>query len=136
MGFAVEYSGDAINVTLSGWDRAANWRRQVSAGYDEIERVTVAARNDLENLIDHRALGIGYHNGVTHPNKRRVGTMMGRGVLGNQFWAVGAGQGSTLLLVLDVRDDRPDQKFRRLVVEVDDPERACARIEGRRSAPG
>lgn len=49
----------------------------------------VEQRQQLETMIDHRSVGIGTQLGREYPNRRRVGTMLGRGVSGNEFWAVG-----------------------------------------------
>lgn len=118
MGFCVSVEQRAVIVELSGWDRLMNWRRQIEFGMETISDASVASRAELESMIDHRALGCGTHNGSKRPGRRRIGTMLGRGVAGKQFWAANAGPGSAELVVLDLAG----HVFSRAVLEVDDPE--------------
>ena len=124
MGVEVRISPHAVSVTLSGWDRAMNWRRSVAVEPSAVSEARVEQRSALECLIDHRASGCGTHNGGKRPNRRRVGTMLGRDVAGKQFWAVPAGEESARLLVLEMREG----DFKRFVLAVDDPEAAAATI--------
>ena len=66
---------------------------------------------------DHRVAGTGAHDGGTRPNRRRVGTMLGRDVVGKQFWAVPSGEQDQQLLVLDLHEG----EFSRAVVATDAP---------------
>ncbi|MCB9390934.1 MAG: hypothetical protein H6512_15630 [Acidimicrobiia bacterium] len=109
---------DSVLVVLNGWDRILNWRRAIEFKSDTITAVRLADRAALELLIDHRAFGWGTHDGSKRPGHRRVGTMLGRGVPGKQFWAVGAGSSTTQLVVLDLQH----HEFARAVLEVHDPE--------------
>ena len=120
-----------MSVELTGWDSVANLRRRVEVDVRQIRSVRVESRADLEALIDHRALGIGTHMGEKRPNRRRVGTMQGRGLPGKQFWAVPSGRGSRFLLVVDLS---ADAEFQRVVIAVDDPEAVAAAIEDHRSS--
>jgi hypothetical protein len=101
-----------------------NWRRNVGFDLDTVTTVGVQERASLEGSIDHRALGWGTHNGAKRPNRRRVGTMLGRGVVGKQFWAVAASRETDPLLVLDLHDG----EFRRAVMMVKDPGATAAEI--------
>jgi hypothetical protein len=118
MGFSVDLDGDAISVRLSGWDLAMNGFRRRIFPRPSIVAAYVDARTSLEPKIDHRVIGTGSHSGAGRPNRRRVGTMLGRDVVGMQFWAVAAGRGSQDLLVLDLKD----QGFVRAVLGVEQPE--------------
>lgn len=129
MGFIVEYDSDGVIVALSGLDRFLNLKRRVRVGRAEIERVSIAPRDQLELLIDHRVSGIGDHNGARNPGKRRVGTMLGRESIGHQFWAVSSGDPELPLLVLDLEGDPFDPGFQRIVLEVDDPEAMKASLD-------
>ncbi len=112
-------------VRLSGWDRATNWRRTVEFQLEAVATVGLEQRRVLEELIDHRAVGIGTHDGARRPNRRRVGTMLGRGVDGKQFWAVPSGRASQPVLVLD----QTHGEFDRVVLMVHDPAAVAAEIE-------
>jgi hypothetical protein len=126
MAFVISRHGAAVAVELSGWDRAMNWRRRIGFDVATIEGVSIADRSSLESVIDHRALGCGTHNGSKRPGRRRIGTMLGRGVPGKQFWSVRAGPGSSKLIVLDL----VDHEFQRAVLEVEDPKSFQTAIEG------
>jgi hypothetical protein len=117
MAFVISADGAAVAIELSGWDRAMNLRRRIGFDATTIKAVSIADRSSLESAIDHRALGCGTHNGSKSPGQRRIGTMLGRGVPGKQFWSVRAGPGSSTLVVLDL----VDHEFQRAVLEVDDP---------------
>lgn len=117
MAFSITTTDAAITVELRGWDRTMNGRRRLEFGLDTVSAASVHARAGLEALIDHRALGCGTHNGSKRPGRRRIGTMLGRGVAGKQFWAARKGSGSTELLVLDL----VGQTFARAVLEIDEP---------------
>ena len=91
-----------------------------------IQQAKVEPRSDVERLVDHRVLGVGTHNGEQRPNRRRVGTMLGRSVPGKQFWAVPAGDRSHPLVVLDLS---AASGFERMVLEVDDPDEFAAALE-------
>lgn len=131
MGFDVALSPQSLVVELTRWDSAANLRRRLDIDLGTIEDVGVEPRAGLERLIDHRVLGIGAHVGERRPNRRRVGTMLGRGVSGKQFWAVPASEGSRRLVVVDLS---PESEIRRLVLAVDDPDGLVTAIEGARRA--
>lgn len=118
MGVRVEPGAEAVRVSLSGWDRLMNWRRSVDFERESIRAANVARRSELESQIQHRALGIGTHDGSKRIGHRRVGSMMGRSVIGKQFWAATAGAADADLLVLDL----VDHEFVRAVIEVDRPE--------------
>ncbi len=115
-----------MTVELTGWDLVANLRRRVEVDVSAIRQVAVERRSDLERLVDHRVLGVGTHNGEQRPNRRRVGTMIGRSVSGKQFWAVPAGNGSQPLVVLDLS---ATGDFERVVLNVDDPCEFAATLE-------
>ena len=110
--FDVVADDDAITVVLRRFARIMNWRRTVVVERSSIVATTVAERGELEPLIDHRWLGFGTHDGDRRPGRTRIGTMLGRGVPGKQFWAVSAGRPETELLVVDLRT----HEFDRLVV--------------------
>lgn len=116
MGFLIEQGSEGVRVELQGWDRAMNWRRSCVFPRAQIASVTVSPRGELEPLINYRALGFGTHDGRKRPGRRRVGTMQGRGVAGDQFWAVAAGGPDVDLVVLQLHGHR----FARAVLQVDD----------------
>lgn len=118
MAFVVDTSDERVEVQLTGWDRAMNWRRRIVFDLSSVTRAATEDRASLEALIDHRSMGCGTHNGAKRPNQRRIGTMVGRGVAGNQFWAVPAGKGTDLLLVLELFD----HEFVRAVLAANDPQ--------------
>ncbi|MCB0994508.1 MAG: hypothetical protein KDB21_05420 [Acidimicrobiales bacterium] len=124
MAFRIEVADDCLTVWLSGWDRLMNGRRRLRFESSAVRRVSVDARGPLEDEVEHRALGVGTHDGAKRPGRRRVGSMIGRAVVGRQFWAVGAGPPSTRLLVLDL--GLPP--FARAVLEVDDVDAVAARL--------
>lgn len=125
MGFDVQLSSQSMIVELTGWDRVANVRRRIEVDLADTRAVTVQQRADVERLVDHRALGVGTHDGARRPNRRRVGTMMGRSVTGKQFWAVPASDGSHPLVVLDLAAG----DFQRIVVAVDNPTEVAAALQ-------
>lgn len=120
----------AIVLRLTGWSRVANMRRAVTIEHDQIVSASATLRSAVENDIDRRVVGIGSHHGSSRPNRARVGTMLGRGVDGIQFWAVRASGPELPVLVLDLRD----HEFVRAVVAIDDPY-AVARALTSRAAP-
>ena len=105
---------------MSGWDMAMIWRRTTLFPFEAIIDVCVVTRGELEPLVDHRVVGVGTHDGKLRPGKRRVGTMLGRGTVGKQFWAVGFSGPELQLLVLEL----DGHQFARAVLNIDDPE-AC-----------
>jgi hypothetical protein len=115
--FVISVNGAAVVIALSGWDRLMNWRRRIEFDLAMVEDVSVVDRSSLESMIDHRVRGCGTHNGSRRPGRRRIGTMLGRGVPGKQLWSVRAGPGSSRLIVLDLAG----HDFRRAVLDVDDP---------------
>lgn len=123
--FDISTNHDVVVVELRGWDRAMNGRRRVEFEPATITSVSVADRAALEPLIDHRALGCGTHNGSKRPGGRRIGTMLGRGVPGKQFWAVRAGPSTSRLVVLHL----VGHEFQRAVIEVDDPDELRTVVE-------
>ena len=96
----------------------ANFRRIVEIDRASIVKAVVIGRQELESRIDHRQLGIGTHYGERYPGRRRVGTHLGRGVLGPQFWATARSGPELRLLVLDLNN----HEFARAVLEVNDPD--------------
>ena len=125
MAAEVEALSDRVAVVLSGWDRVMCWRTGVMFDRSKIGSASTLDRSTLENLIDHRTSGCGTHNGTKRPNRRRIGTMLGRGIAGKQFWAVPAGRGTDRLLVLDLRD----HEFARAVLAIDDAAAVAAAFE-------
>ncbi len=113
--FTVTCTDDAVRVGMSGWDRLATWRRAVIVDLASVRGAFIESRGVLEADIDHRSAGFGTHDGAGRPGRRRVGTMLGRGVQGPQFWAVSAGPPTMRLLVLDLQSG----PFTRVVLEVD-----------------
>lgn len=93
MAFTVEVGESAVIVELTGWDRLMNGIQQVIIDKSQIMGAESTERGALESSITHRALGCGTHNGAKRPNKRRVGTMLGSGLAGSQFWATAKGEG-------------------------------------------
>ena len=124
MGVRARFENGDVRVILDRWDRVLTMRRSVEFVGATIKTATVAHRASLEPKIDHRVLGWGTHDGARRPNRRRVGTMLGRGVTGNQFWAVAAGPGSDSLLVLDLTD----HEFSRAVLWIPDPESVVSEL--------
>ena len=124
MGFAVEISAEQVAVQLSGWDRIMNWRRSLSVDRSYIVTVGVHERAALERSITHRVLGVGTHDGERRPNGRRVGTMLGHGLAGNQFWAVARSDASAPVVVVDLTG----HDFIRLVLMVENPDATAAEL--------
>ena len=123
LSFSVTVDGDGLEVLLTGWDRLLNGRSAVRAPRASLRSVWVEERGSLEALVDSRVLGYGTHAGLRRPGRRRVGTMMGRGHVGRQFWAVAAGPDDQRLLVVDVTDGH----FSQVIVQIADPD-AAARL--------
>ena len=117
MGFRVLISTSVL-VESTGRDRLLTGRRRIEFDAPSIQAVDIRLRSELEATIDHRSYGIGTHDGAARPDRRRVGSMYGRGVAGKQFWAVAASPGSTPLVVVDLRHG----EFSRAVLMVDDPQ--------------
>ena len=101
-----------------------NFRRAVEVDRANVTNAAVVPRGELETKIDHRQLGIGAHFGWRWPGRRRVGTMLGRAVVGKQFWAVAGGGPELPLIVLDL----VDHEFKRVVLELSEPELTAALI--------
>ncbi len=116
--FRVEWTGSTLRVELDRWDRMMNLRRAVEIDRANVAIASVVPRGELETKIDHRQLGIGAHFGWRWPGWRRVGTMLGRAVVGKQFWVVARGGPELPLLVLDL----VDHEFVRVVIEMSEPE--------------
>jgi hypothetical protein len=114
VGFRIAEEGGGVTVTLTGLDSLLVWKRRVRFERFHILRVRLLRRGDLERTIVHRELGIGTHHGANRPGRRRVGVMIGRGVVGRQFWAVGRGGDDSVLVVLDLRG----HLFARAVLDV------------------
>jgi hypothetical protein len=125
MSFLVEIDDASITVRLKGWDRAMNGRRAVEFARGDVAAVDVVDRANLEAAITHRALGCGTHNGAKRPGGRRIGTMLGHGFGGKQFWAVPSTTGGSPLLVINMNDG----EFQRAVLFVDNPERVAAALK-------
>ena len=100
--FRVEWTGSTLRVALSGWDCIFNGCRVVEIDRANVAKRAVVQRHELESRIDHRQLGFGTHAGARHPGRRRVGTQLGRGVVGPQFWATARSGPELPLLVLDL----------------------------------
>lgn len=116
MAFQFEWTGSTVRVVLTGWDRLYNWRRTVEIDRAHVAKAAVVQRQELESRIDHRQLGVGTHAGARYPGRRRVGTMLGRGVVGKQFWAAARSGPELPLLALDLID----HEFVRAVLAVGD----------------
>lgn len=117
MALEFDVDGGGLRIELSGLDRAFGWRRTVVADQGEIVDAWATIRGALEPSIDRRLLGRGPHDGAFRPGRRRVGSMLGRGIGGRQFWAMPASGPELPILVLDLRD----HEFLRIVAAVDDP---------------
>lgn len=128
--FRVEWTGSVLRVELDGWDRLFNWRRVVEIDRATVAKAAVARRDELEAEIHYRQSGFGTHAGERYPGRRRVGTQLGRAVVGKQFWAVARGVPELPLLVLDL----VDHEFARAVIAVRDPEVIAALVEPDSSA--
>ena len=89
LSFDIAIDDSGLVVRLAGWDRLANWRGTVRVPRSAAQAAWVEERGILEALVQHRVVGMGTHAGGARPGRRRVGTMMGRGHVGRQFWAVG-----------------------------------------------
>lgn len=113
MAFAVTCADGALRIDLSGWDRLLTRRRMLTVDLGAVSAARIEQRVTLEAAIEHRVTGVGTHDGRRRPGRRRVGRMLGRGVSGEQFWAVSAGA-TDRLLVLDVSSGA----FVRVVVDV------------------
>jgi len=127
VGVRCEQLDGSLRVVLTGVDRLLTWRKPVVFGPDDITAATVAPRRSLEELIDSRLLGRGANDGTRRPGRARIGSMMGRAVVGKQFWAVPAGDPDRALLVLDLSG----HEFVRAVLAVDDPEAEAVRVTAR-----
>ena len=114
MAFWFEWTGRTLRVGLSGWDCIFNGRRIVEIDRANIARAAVIPRYELESPIDHRQLGFGTHFGERYPGRRRVGTQLGRDVVGKQFWVTARSGPELPLLVLDLID----HEFKRAVLAV------------------
>lgn len=113
-----------VVVRLSLPIAATLMRRTFRFPASSIRTVSVRARGPLEALIDNRVLGVGWHRGDKRPGWYRMGRMLGREVVGEQFWAVGRGEFDQELLVLDLESGR----FVRAVLQVEDPQSFAAAL--------
>ncbi len=120
----MEIDDASIAVLLKGWDRAMNGRRVVEFALGDVASIAVVQRSVLEATLTHRALGCGTHNGAKRPGGRRIGTMLGHGFGGKQFWAVPPTTEGSPLLVINMTDG----EFQRAVLFVDDPETVAAAL--------
>ena len=127
MGFAVTISADGITIELSGWARLCCWRRSFVVPAEAIGTASVRQRGEVEMSIEHREYGVGTHDGAKRPGRTRLGAMLGRGVRGSQLWAVSPGPPERELVVAELTDGR----FRRAVIEIDDPAEAVATLQAR-----
>lgn len=118
MAFWFECTGSTLRVVLSGWDCLANGRRTVEFERADVVKAAVVERHELESRVDHRKLGIGTHFGWVYPGRRRIGTHLGRGVIGPQFWVTARSGPELPLLVLDLTD----HEFARAVLAVSEPD--------------
>ena len=118
MAFRFEWTGSTLRVVLSGWDCIFNGRRTVEIDRANVTRAAVLQRHALESRIDHRQLGFGTHAGARRPGRRRVGTQLGRGVVGRQFWVTARSGPELPLLMLDLNS----HKFARAVLAVSEPD--------------
>ena len=100
MAFRVQPSPAGMTVVLTGVDRILVWRRSVTILTSHVRSAEAAERGALEALVDHRIAGIGPHDGGGRPGRRRVGFVLGRSVVGRQFWAVDKGPPDQRLLVV------------------------------------
>lgn len=119
--FEVICTSRALRVELSGLDRLLTWRRSLVVELAAVSAAFIDSRSTLEADVDHRVAGFGTHNGGRRPGRRRVGTMLGRAVVGPQFWAASSGPSTSRLLVLDLESG----PFARMVLEVDGDVEAC-----------
>ena len=115
MAFKVTCENGVLRIGLSGWDRLMTWRRALHIDLSTVRSASVEERALLEAGVDHRSAGTGTHDGRRRPGRRRVGSMLGRGVQGSQFWAVSSGPPTARLLVLDLQSG----PFARVVLEAD-----------------
>lgn len=122
--FRVAVTDADVEARLSLPVAATLLRRTFRFPIGDIRGVSVRERGPLEALIDHRVLGVGWHRGDKRPGWYRVGRMLGREVVGEQFWAVRSGGPDRGLLVLDMASGR----FGRAVLEVDDPHSLAATL--------
>ena len=121
MAFEVSCTSEVLKVELSGWDRLFTWRRSLVVDLATVRAAFIERRGVLEADIDHRATGFGTNIGGKRPGRRRVGTMLGRAVIGSQFWAASSGSSTVRLLVLDLESG----PFARVVLEVGGDVEAC-----------
>lgn len=121
----VNVRNDGVHVDLSGGDRLMCWRTNVVFDSANVASARTLDRSSLESFIDHRNSGRGTHDGSQRPNRHRIGSMLGRGVAGKQFWAVPAGPSDARLLVLDLHD----HEFARAVLAIESAETIAAAIE-------
>jgi hypothetical protein len=70
--FEVACASGAVRVELSGWDRLFTWRRSLVVGLATVQSAFVESHGALEADIDHRAAGLGAHNGAKRPGRRPV----------------------------------------------------------------
>ncbi|NND75242.1 MAG: hypothetical protein HKN44_09575 [Ilumatobacter sp.] len=124
MALRVEHGPDGLVIVLSGLDRLMTLRRSVRIEPAHVASASVVDRLLPESSVDHRASGFGTHDGAKRPGRRRVGTMLGRDVVGEQFWAVPAGRADQPVLVLDL----VDHEFTRIVIATDDDAELASRF--------
>lgn len=117
---------DGLAVRMTGWTALSCGRRSVTIPGSLIRSARVERRGDLEPEIDSRILGIGTNVGSSRRARTRVGRFLGRATIGKQFWAVPAGDPSTMTLV--VVDCEPSAQFSRLVFHVTDPDAVVDRL--------
>jgi hypothetical protein len=112
----VDLTPDRVRVRLSRWERVGALHGDLAIPRDAVLNVDVVA--DTTSAVEGiRAPGYGL------PGHAAVGTWRGRGW--KDFVVAYAGRPG---VVIDLRSDRSDTEFRRLVVTVDDPETIAAAL--------
>ena len=118
MSIAIELSESELSVVLSGASTVLALKSHLSVPLSEVSGVEVMS------LEDARAQGQGIKGAGAHiPGVFRAGSYRTSGSW--QFWYVGH---ADRVLVIDLSDDR----YERLVLEVDDPQAMADRINAAR----
>lgn len=118
---------DGLTIRLGWLSSLLCARRSVRVEPSGIWSVGVCRRGELEPQIENRVLGIGTNFGSRRRGRTRVGRFLGRPVVGEQFWAVPAGDAEGMLLLV-VDCDRSIGPFARIVCRTDDVEADASRL--------
>lgn len=94
-----------------------NLRKEIVVPRSDIERASIRDRWNLEALLDRRL------SGIDLKGRHLVGTFVGRGGEGNEFWAV---RKTGRVVVLQLQNSR----IRRLVLEVVGPALLVGHLDG------